>query len=321
MTFHQLEYIVAVARCGSINKAAQELFVSQSGISTAIRSLEKELNVCLLSRGSHGTALTEEGKEFVSYAISLLEQRSWLEGLYTAQKRASTTRFIVASQHYPFAEDAFLRILRHRTEQNYLFGFREADMEQVIADVAEQTADIGIIFLSEQTAPMIRRILKDRGLKFHSLLSSEPCVFVRNGHPLANYQVVEVAWLQKYPYAAFFSRPGMAADMIEEYSIPYFPRHAQVIQSSDRQTIMDIIKNTDAYTIGTGLLSPKISPEEVITRPIHGQGMLEVGWIELEDFPTPQKTLDYIEELEEAIERSIEYTEKLRRYGIRGVRG
>ena len=45
MTFQQLEYIVEISKCGSINKAAQKLFLSQSGISTAVRELENELGI------------------------------------------------------------------------------------------------------------------------------------------------------------------------------------------------------------------------------------------------------------------------------------
>ena len=41
MTFQQLTYVVEVSKCGSINKAANKLFLSQSGISTAIRELEE----------------------------------------------------------------------------------------------------------------------------------------------------------------------------------------------------------------------------------------------------------------------------------------
>ena len=43
MTFQQLTYVVEVSKCGSINKAANKLFLSQSGISTAIRELELSL--------------------------------------------------------------------------------------------------------------------------------------------------------------------------------------------------------------------------------------------------------------------------------------
>ena len=70
MTFQQLEYIVEISKCGSINKAAQKLFLSQSGISTAVRELENELGIRVLARSNRGVEFTPEGKEFLSYAVS-----------------------------------------------------------------------------------------------------------------------------------------------------------------------------------------------------------------------------------------------------------
>lgn len=43
MTFQQLTYVVEISKCGSINKAAHKLFLSQSGISTAVRELDSQL--------------------------------------------------------------------------------------------------------------------------------------------------------------------------------------------------------------------------------------------------------------------------------------
>ena len=70
MTFQQLEYIVEISKCGSINKAAQKLFLSQSGISTAVRELESELGIALLARSNRGVEFTPEGElEFRTEAI------------------------------------------------------------------------------------------------------------------------------------------------------------------------------------------------------------------------------------------------------------
>lgn len=54
MTLQQLQYLVALAERNSINQAAQNLFVSQSGISKAIKQLESELGFPLLERSSPG---------------------------------------------------------------------------------------------------------------------------------------------------------------------------------------------------------------------------------------------------------------------------
>lgn len=65
-----------VARCGSISKAAQQLFISQPALSKSIKKLEEALNVRLFIRSSKGVILTPEGKllwEYVQKAFSSLD--------------------------------------------------------------------------------------------------------------------------------------------------------------------------------------------------------------------------------------------------------
>lgn len=71
MTLQQLQYLVALAESNSINQAAQNLFVSQSGISKAIKQLESELGFPLLERSSRGITFTSRGTEFLHDAYSL----------------------------------------------------------------------------------------------------------------------------------------------------------------------------------------------------------------------------------------------------------
>jgi len=47
MTLQQIQYIVSVADTGSINRAAKELFISQSRLSGAVQELEQELGITL----------------------------------------------------------------------------------------------------------------------------------------------------------------------------------------------------------------------------------------------------------------------------------
>ena len=61
MNIKHLSYVVEICRCGSINKAAQKLFLSQSGISTAVRELENELGIRVLARSNRGVEFTPEG--------------------------------------------------------------------------------------------------------------------------------------------------------------------------------------------------------------------------------------------------------------------
>ena len=82
MTLQQLQYLVALAESNSINQAAQNLFVSQSGISKAIKQLESELGFPLLERSSRGITFTSRGTEFLHDAYSLIKQFHTMQDHY-----------------------------------------------------------------------------------------------------------------------------------------------------------------------------------------------------------------------------------------------
>ena len=70
MQIQQLTYFVAIAEQGSINKAAEKLFVTQPNLSKAISNLENELKVRIFNRTNKGVVLTDEGKKLYQYARS-----------------------------------------------------------------------------------------------------------------------------------------------------------------------------------------------------------------------------------------------------------
>ena len=49
MTLQQLSYLIKVAECGNITEAAEQLYISQPSLSTAISNLEKEMGVTAVS--------------------------------------------------------------------------------------------------------------------------------------------------------------------------------------------------------------------------------------------------------------------------------
>ena len=76
MQLKQLRYFITVADCGSINKAAEKLFTSQSNVSKVIKAFEKKANVELFNRNSKGVRLTDKGYEIYDYAKRVLENVS-----------------------------------------------------------------------------------------------------------------------------------------------------------------------------------------------------------------------------------------------------
>lgn len=71
MRLEQLTYVVTIADCCSISKAAKKLYVTQPALSNALRDLEKELNFPIFHRNAQGVSLTEKGEELYRIAKSI----------------------------------------------------------------------------------------------------------------------------------------------------------------------------------------------------------------------------------------------------------
>ena len=312
MTFQQLTYVVEISKCGSINKAAQKLFLSQSGISTAVRELEEELGIQFFVRSNRGVEFTQEGKEFLSYAVSLLEQKQRIESLYgEARNSSAPVRFSVSTQRYPFTEDAFLRMLRRTTDNRYVFSIREAGMDAVIDDVYDHRTDIGVIFLTELTEKIIRRLLDARDLDFHEIAAVSPCIYVRKGHPLANRDEVTEEDLAGLPYVSFEHNQGVGSDYSEEYQLLSMKKPPRRISVNNRATMMNVLAATDAYTTGSGLLVEGITSQAVVTMPLAGKTCIRIGWIRPRNSKLTPYVAQFVGLLDQSIAESIAFTESV----------
>jgi DNA-binding transcriptional LysR family regulator len=72
MTLQQLSYFLASARLGSFSAAADELRLTQPGVSDQVRRLERELGMALFTRVGRGLILTPAGRTFQPYAEHVL---------------------------------------------------------------------------------------------------------------------------------------------------------------------------------------------------------------------------------------------------------
>ncbi len=72
MNFRQLSYFVAIADCGTMNRAAEQLRVAQTALGAQIKLLEEELGVALLERHSRGIEPTKAGRLLYARAREIL---------------------------------------------------------------------------------------------------------------------------------------------------------------------------------------------------------------------------------------------------------
>lgn len=312
MTFQQLSYLVEISKCGSINKAAQKLFLSQSGISIAIRELEEELGITLFLRTNRGVTFTPEGREFLSHAVSLLDSKKHLEQLYSKNRGEAVSTFLsVSTQRYPFVEAAFLALLRAHGDSLYHMELRETSMDGVIRSISARRSDLGVIFLSDLTDKIIQRRLASHELVFSELCTVRPKVYVRRGHPLTRCGHITEKELGGYPYVSFEQSEGEAVDFSEECQLSPACQPTQRIVINTRSTAVNIVAGTDAITTGTGLLLPGFSPENVVSLPIEDLPDIRLGWLRIKGTQPSPIAEEFLGHLKRAIAESIEYTDRL----------
>ena len=124
MTLQQLKYMITVAEKGSITEAAKELFISQPSLSGAIKEVENEAKITIFNRCRAGVALTTEGMEFLGYARQVVQQMELLEARYI-DNRPEKQRFCVSAQHYTFAANAFVELVKQFGQERYEFILNE----------------------------------------------------------------------------------------------------------------------------------------------------------------------------------------------------
>lgn len=306
MTFLQLNYIMEIYNCGSINKAAQKLFLSQSSLSSSIRELEQELGIKIFKRSNKGIELTEDGKEFITYIRPIIEQQKMIESYYADRNNDDFSSLNVASQRYPFCAKAFVLLIKEQDVSKYSFSYMEAEMDKVIESVSGRKSEIGVIFLSDMTEKFMNRVLVSNDIEFHELIRIKPHVFINVNHPLASKTSIKVSDLLDYPYVAFAKKNNESFNYSEEAIIPDVEKFKKIIYVNDRASCYNVLVNSDSVSTGSGILPEGYGDDRLKSIPIEdATDFMRLGWIKIKDITLTPTAEKYIEILKQTLKENI----------------
>lgn len=293
MTLLQLRYFIEVAAEGSISGAADLLYVAQPTMSAAMKDLESRVGRPLLVRSARGVTLTDEGAEFLGYARQVVEQVELLEQRYL--DRPPSRRLLgVSTQHYSFAVDAFVRMVKASDAAEYEFSLRETRTWDIIEDVRTLRSEIGILYRNDFNRKVIDKLLRDSGLAFHPLFRADPHIFISRKNPLAARDRVTLDDLADLPRLTFDQGANNSFYFAEEILSTLSSK--QEIRVSDRATIFNLMIGLDGYTISTGIISDDLDPE-IIGIPLDVDDHIEIGWIGQAAIPLTEQAQRYLSEL------------------------
>ena len=160
MTLQQMKYALTIAEQGSMNKAAEQLFISQPSLTSAVRELEKEIGIQVFVRSSRGVSVTAEGADFLMYVRQVYQQYELLHQKYGGSGGAKR-KFGVSTQHYSFAVKAFVEMVKNFGTLNFEFAIRETRTMDVLHDVGGFRSEVGIIYQCDYNRRIIGKMLHE----------------------------------------------------------------------------------------------------------------------------------------------------------------
>ncbi len=297
MTLKQLQYAVTVAETGNMTEAAKKLFIAQPSLTSSIHELEKEYGITIFSRSNKGIEVTPEGDEFLGFARQILDQTNLMNERYI-NKSVTKQRFCVSSQHYSFAVEAFVELLKEQGGEKYEFHMRETQTYDIIDDVSHLRSEIGVLYINAFNETVIRKTLKDNNLSFEPLFTAKPHVFLGKDNPLAQKKKIRIADLKPYPRLSYEQGTHNSFYYSEEILSTLECDKDLVV--CDRATLFNMLIGLNGYTICSGIISEELNGPHIVARPLDVDDHMEIGYVLPTSIRPSHLTLRYIELLKKA---------------------
>lgn len=294
MTLIQLKYAITVAGENSLNDAAKVLFLSQPSLSFAIRSLEKEIGFNLFLRSKNGITLTTEGAEFIGYAKSVMEQYELLHAKYISKTAVKKT-FSVSMQHYTFAVNAFVELVKQYGMDEYEFEIHETKTYDVIEHVKNYKSEIGILYRNDFNQNVLNKLFSEYNLQFHPLLTCGIYVYLWKEHPLAKREELTLEELEEYPCLGFAQGEHNSFYFAEEVLSTY--QYKRFIRANDRATLLNLMVGLNGYTLCSGIICEDLNGTEYCAVKLQSEETMTIGYISRKDAPISAIGMKYLEEI------------------------
>ena len=294
MTLLQLKYVITIADCGSMNEAAKRLYLSQPSLSETVMALEEEVGIEIFIRTNRGIKTTVEGEEFLAYARQVVEQYQLLDDKYISRTK-SRKKFCVSMQHYTFAVKAFVEVAKQFGLDEYEVAVRETKTAEVIEDVKNFKSEVGILYRNEFNGKVLDKLLERNELEFHELFTCSTCVYLWNGHPLAQNDRITMEELEDYPCLSFEQGLNNSFYLSEEVLSTY--NYKRIIKINDRATALNLMVGMNAYTLCSGIICEELNGSEYSAIPLDRDEKMTIGYVARKGINLSKLGRRYIDEL------------------------
>lgn len=198
MNLMHIKYAVEVANEGSINKAAEKLYVGQPNLSRAIKELEASLGVKIFERSAKGMGLTSDGETFIRYAKTILRQVDEVESIFNGSGSVKK-RFSISVPRASYISDAFARFSHSLTnEAEAEIIYKETNSLRAIKNILHEDYKLGIIRYAENYDKYFKTMLDEKDMQYEMITEFSYVLAMSRDNPLSSAEKITFDALKDY---------------------------------------------------------------------------------------------------------------------------
>lgn len=191
-TLRQLQYFIAVAENGTVSGAAQNLSISQSSVTEAIKELEQDLGVSLFERHARGLNITHKGQQFLRHATRILADVGDARRTFTEEREIKGGRLALG----------VTSLVAGYVLSDVLARYRRAFPGVEVTAIEDNGDYLEHLLIGGEldVAVMVTSNLKDRMALQAEILEVSPYrVWLPLGHKLAGADIISIADIAREP--------------------------------------------------------------------------------------------------------------------------
>jgi len=287
-TLRQVQYFVAVAEQGSVTRAAQNLSISQSSVTEAVKELETDLGVELFERHPRGLTITHNGHQFLRHATKILASVSDARTSFSGQKSAlsGTLNIGVTS------------LVAGYVLSDLLARYRRACPGIEVSAIEDNGGYLEHLLVGGEldVAVMVISNLRDRMALQAEILETSPYrLWLPMGHPLVSADIISVADIAREPLIM------LTVDEIEENTGKLLSALGARPHVAFRTRSVEAVRSLVATGAGVALLPDlvyrpwSLEGDRIESRDVSGSlPVVQVGMVWRKGSSLPQAARDFV---------------------------
>ena len=208
-------------------------------------------------------------------------------------------QFCVSSQHYSFAVEAFVALLKEYDGEEYDFRIRETQTYEILEDVARLRSEVGLLYRNPFNETVLNKVIREKELVFTPLFTAKPHVFVSSTSPLARKKALTLEDLAPYPRLSYEQGEHNAFYFYEEILSTLDSKKDILVR--DRATLFNLLIGLNGYTICSGVINKALNGSNIVAVPLLVEDYMEIGYLTRKDAVLSRFAKRYIELLREAV--------------------